>query len=72
MTDWAEVVAVELKTGCRPPGGLVGLHSHVADYSSSPGTRGLKGMLGMWACMSKIAGGKWRRRGCGVVIPPGR
>ena len=47
------------------------LDSHVVNRSSSPGPGGLKLMPGMCPCVPKIPRGEWRRRDCGVAIPPG-
>ena len=47
------------------------LDSHVVDRGSCPGPGGLKLTPGACACVPKIPRGEWRRRDCGVTIPPG-
>ena len=47
------------------------LDSHVVDCSSRPGPGGLELTPGTCACVPKIPRGEWRRRDCGVTIPPG-
>ena len=47
------------------------LDSHVVNHDSHPGPGGLKLTPGACACVPRIPRGEWRRRDCGVTIPPG-
>ena len=49
------------------------LNSHVANHGSRPGPCGLNShQARVCACMPKIPRGEWRRRDCGMTIPPPR
>ena len=69
--SWTRWLKTYVRLGPAVSVMAMSLDSHVVDRGSRPGPGGLKLMPGVCACVPKIARGEWRRRDCGVAIPPG-